>query len=266
MSFLAPLFLAVGRGGRRAAAHSSDAARIGARIEIPAARYLARAESEHSRTLRIRNLLLMLLRVLALLAIAVAAARPVARWVGCGHAPTAMAIVIDNSLSSSRRDQRTSAARPVQVDGARRRIGARSTGDRLWLVTIDGRVRGGRPSTLRDEINRLDADRRGGGSAVALSRAASVVRGSGLEARQVALVTDGQRTEWQRTPAISNAQLLIYRRRSAAGQSGRDPCRGAAGAVDAARRNRSAVSLARFDDVSHYARWPHPRARHRGAE
>ena len=38
---------------------------IATRVEFPAARYLARAEREHSRTLRMRNLLLMLLRVLA---------------------------------------------------------------------------------------------------------------------------------------------------------------------------------------------------------
>ena len=36
--------------------------RIGTRIEFPAVRYLARAEREHSRKLRLKNLLLMLLR------------------------------------------------------------------------------------------------------------------------------------------------------------------------------------------------------------
>ncbi|HEY7877884.1 MAG TPA: BatA domain-containing protein, partial [Gemmatimonadaceae bacterium] len=39
--------------------------RIGARVEFPAVRYLARAEREHSRKLRLRNLLLMLLRIAA---------------------------------------------------------------------------------------------------------------------------------------------------------------------------------------------------------
>jgi hypothetical protein len=183
--------------------------RIGARIEFPAARYLARAEREHSRTLRIRNLLLMLLRVLALLAIVVAAARPVARWVGSGHAPTALAIVIDNSLSSG-----------VVVDGhplldqfkgmARDALGASTAGDRLWLVTIDGRVRGGNASVLRDEINRLEPAAGAGDPVAALSRAAGVVRASGLDAKQIALITDGQRTEWQKVPRLADAQLLVY--------------------------------------------------------
>jgi hypothetical protein len=183
--------------------------RIGARIEFPAARYLARAEREHSRTLRIRNLLLMLLRVLAILAIAIAAARPVARWIGSGHAPTALAIVVDNSMSSglvinghSLLDQFKGMARDV--------LGASTAGDRVWLVTIDGRVRGGNAAVLRDEINRLDVTGGAGDPVAALTRAASVVRASGLDARQVALITDGQRSEWQKIPALADAQVLVY--------------------------------------------------------
>ena len=105
----------------------------------------------------------MLLRVLALLAIAVAAARPVARWLGAGHAPTAIAIVIDNSLSSSAvvngrplLDQFKTMARDV--------LSSATPTDRVWLVTIDGHVRGGTPSLLRDEIESPRADRRSGRS------------------------------------------------------------------------------------------------------
>ncbi len=58
------------------------------------------------------------------------------------------------------RRQRASAARPVQVDGARRAVEHATSADRVWLVTIDGRVRGGSASSLRDEIDRLEADRR----------------------------------------------------------------------------------------------------------
>lgn len=209
MSFLAPLYLLLGGAIAVPLLIHLMRRRIGARIEFPAARYLLRAEREHSRTLRIRNLLLMLLRVLALLAIAVAAARPVARWLGAGHAPTALAIVIDNSLSSSAvvngrplLDQYKSMAREV--------VSSASATDRLWLVTIDGHVRGGSAALLRDEIGRVEPIDGAGDPTGALARAASAVRGAGLEARQVALVTDGQRTEWERTPAIADAQLLIY--------------------------------------------------------
>lgn len=209
MSFLAPLYLALASAIAVPLLIHLMRRRIGMRVEFPAARYLARAERDHSRTLRIRNLLLMLLRVLALLALAVAAARPVARWVGAGHAPTAIAIVVDNSLSSA-----------VVVNGhplldefkgmARDVLGGATSADRLWLVTIDGRVRGGNAATLRDEINRIEPLSGAGDPTGALGRAAGVVRSSGLEARQVALVTDGQRTEWARPLTVADAQILVF--------------------------------------------------------
>ena len=101
VSFLAPLSLFLGAAALVPLLIHLMRRRIGLRVEFPAARYLARAEQEHSRTLRLRNLLLMLLRVLVVLLVAMAAARPVTRWVGGGHAPTALAIVLDNSLSTS---------------------------------------------------------------------------------------------------------------------------------------------------------------------
>src|SRR4029078_6702603 len=61
-----------------------------------------------------------------------------------------------------------------------------------------------------DEISRLEAIAGAGDPAAALTRGASVVRAAGLEAKQVALLTDGQRTEWQRTPSIADAQVLVY--------------------------------------------------------
>src|SRR5258705_7301858 len=101
MSFLAPWFLLLGGAALVPLLIHLLRRRIGLTVEFPAARYLARAERDHSRTLRMRNLLLMLLRVLAVLLLATAAARPVARLAGAGHAPTAIAIVVDNSINTS---------------------------------------------------------------------------------------------------------------------------------------------------------------------
>jgi hypothetical protein len=209
VSFLAPLYLALASAIAVPLLIHLMRRRIGQRIEFPAARYLARAEREHSRTLRIRNLLLMFLRVLALLAIAFAAARPIARWVGAGHAPSAIAIVVDNSMSSA-----------VVVNGhplldefkgmARDVLGGATTEDRLWIVTMDGNVRGGNAATLRDAVAAIEPLAGAGDPAAALGRAAGVVRSSGLEARQIALVTDGQRSEWQHPPSLADAQILVF--------------------------------------------------------
>src|SRR5205814_3580192 len=100
MSFLSPWFLVLAGAAAVPLLIHLLRRRIGVRVEFPAARYLARAEREHSRTLRMRNLLLMLLRMIAVMLVALAAARPTARSAGAGHAPTALAIVIDNSLST----------------------------------------------------------------------------------------------------------------------------------------------------------------------
>jgi Aerotolerance regulator N-terminal len=209
VSFLAPFYLLLSGAIAVPLLIHLMRRRIGARVDFPAARYLERAEKEHSRTLRIRNLLLMLLRVLALLAIVAAAARPVARWLGAGHAPTAIAIVIDNSLSSSA----VVNGRPLldQFKTMARDVLSRATAtDRVWLVGIDGRIRGGSPTLLREEIDRLEPIAGAGDPATALARAASVVRSAGLDAKQIALLTDGQRSEWQKAPAIPDAQLLLF--------------------------------------------------------
>src|SRR5207249_1722174 len=134
-------------------------------------------------------------------------ARPVARWVGAGHAPTSIAIVVDNSLSSSviangrpLLDQFKAMARDV--------VSQATSADRLWLVTADGRVRGGGGAQLREEINRLEPLAGAGDVPAAVARAATVVRSSGLDARQVALLTDGQRSAWRRVPPLADAQIL----------------------------------------------------------
>lgn len=209
MSFLAPIYLLLTGAIAVPLLIHLLRRRVGVRIEFPAARYLARAEREHSRTLRIRNLLLMFLRVLALLAIALAAARPVARWMGAGHAPTALAIVMDNSLSSATvvngrplLDQFKEMARDV--------AGNATSTDRLWLVTADGRVRGGGLGLLREEIDHVEPLAGAGDMVAALTRAATVVRGAGLEARQLALLTDAQRTAWPATLPVLDAQILLW--------------------------------------------------------
>src|SRR5439155_5142604 len=139
MSLLAPLYLFLGAAAIVPLLIHLLRRRIGTRVDFPAARYLARAEQEHSRSLRLRNILLMLLRVAIIVFVATAAARPVARWAGAGHGPTALAIVLDNSLSTSAVvdgrpliEQFRSAARDV--------LGQATASDRLWLVTADGRL------------------------------------------------------------------------------------------------------------------------------
>lgn len=209
MSFLAPLYLALGAAIAVPLLIHLLRRRLDVRVEFPAARYLARAEREHSRTLRLRNLLLMALRILVLLAVAAAAAQPVARWVGSGHGPTAMAIVIDNSMSTGV----VVNGRPLieQLKSLARSVAARATAtDRVWLVTVDGEVRGGAPAAVLEEIQRLEPIAGAGDLPQAMARAANLVRGVPLPAKQVVVLTDGQRSAWSQPANAAGVQVLLW--------------------------------------------------------
>jgi hypothetical protein len=105
----------------------------GPRVVFPALRYLRRAEKESARRIRVRQILLMILRVAAVLLIALAAARPFTRLAGSGHSPTAVAIVLDNGLSSGVVEDETRVldelkARALEV------LADAGPDDRFWLV------------------------------------------------------------------------------------------------------------------------------------
>lgn len=209
MSFLAPFYLLlIGAVAIPLLLHLRRR-RIENRIDFPAVRYLARAEKENVRQLKYRNLLLMLLRIAALLALAIAAARPIGAFLGAGHVPTALAIVLDNSLSTS-----------AIVDGepllARLRANAlaaadaASSTDRLWLVTADGTVTGGSTDAVRQAITRTDAFPGRGDLGNAVTRAAGLVVGSGMAAQQVVVVTDAQAAAWPAPVAIGDVRVSVW--------------------------------------------------------
>lgn len=210
MSFLAPWFLALSTAAVVPLLIHLLRRRIGTQVEFPAARYLARAEREHSRTLRLRNLLLMLLRVLAVLLLAAAAARPTARTAGAGHAPTALAIVLDNSMSTSVVEGGTSLLEQLKRM-ARGAVASASSDDRVWLVTADASLRGGSGASIREELDRVRPYSGAGHMRDAVARAVGAVEASGLEARQVAVLTDGQRTTWSAPASLrGDVPVLIF--------------------------------------------------------
>jgi hypothetical protein len=196
VSFLAPLWLLLAAAAVVPVLIHLLRRRIGTRLDFPAVRYIERAEREHSRSVKLRNLLLMLLRVAIVLAVTGAAARPLARWIGGAHAPSAIAVVLDNSLSTS-----------VIVDGrplfeelretALAALDAATPGDQLWLVTADARVRSGAADELSSIVRETQPLGGSGDLTLALQRAAAAVMGSPLDAKAVAILTDGQRSAWR---------------------------------------------------------------------
>ena len=209
MSFLAPLWLALAGAVAVPLLLHLMRRRLGTRVEFPAARYLLRAEKEHSRQLRLRNLLLMLLRVLAVLFVAMAAARPATQWFGGGHRPTALAIVHDNSLSTGI----VLDGRPLLQDlkdAALDALRAANPDDRLWLLTADGTIRSGTSAALSDAVRRVGAFNGAGDLRATVSRAASTASAAGMEGAQVAVLTDAQRTSWESAIPLGDVEVLLY--------------------------------------------------------
>jgi hypothetical protein len=209
VSFLAPFALLLAGAAAVPLVLHLLRRKSGEKVDFPALRYLLRAEREHKAELRLRNLILMLLRVFAVLALAAAAARPVGRLAGGGHAPTALAIVLDNSLSTSA----VVNGAPVLArlkDAARATLGRAAAGDRIWLVTADGRVVGGGVSALRAALERVEALGGAGDLHAAAIRGLQLVKGAGIPARQLAVVTDAQSTSWTLPVALEGVATTVY--------------------------------------------------------
>jgi hypothetical protein len=209
VNFLAPFALALAGAAAVPLVLHLLRHRTGEKVDFPAVRYMLRAEREHSRELQMRNLLLMLLRVGAVLALALAAARPVGRLIAGGHAPTAMAIVLDNSLSTSV----VVNGAPVLArlkDAARGALARASAGDRVWLVTADARVVGGTVSAVRAALDRVEPLAGAGDLRAAVSRGTELAKGSGVPARQVAVLTDAQATSWTAAVPLDGVAATVF--------------------------------------------------------
>ena len=209
MSFLSPIWLVLAAAVAVPLFLHLLRRRIDMRREFPAARYLLRAEKENDRRLKLRNLLLMALRALTLLFLALAAARPIGALLGSGHVPTALAVVVDNSMSTG-----------AIVDGnplvARLKAAARSvvagaaTNDQSWLVTADGAVTGGARTLVLDAIDRIEPL---GGRAdlmAAITQAVGLVQAADLSERTVVVLTDGQASQWPGDLTVGDVRVVAY--------------------------------------------------------
>src|SRR5688500_1116791 len=98
MGFLSPLLLLLAGAALVPLLLHLMHRRPGPRIDFPALRYLRRAQKESGRRVRLRQLLLLALRVAAVLLLALAAARPFLRTGASGHPPTDVVLVLDNSM------------------------------------------------------------------------------------------------------------------------------------------------------------------------
>lgn len=166
------------------------------RLSFPALRYLERTEREHARRIRLRQLLLLVARVIVLLLLVGAGARLVFLGRGASHPPTAVAIVLDNSMSSG---LVVGDARVLdELKGlALQTIDDASVEDRFWVLRAGEpwlpAIPGG-PAEARAAVQETEASSAGGDLTAALERAAGLLATADLADREIHLLSDLQRT------------------------------------------------------------------------
>lgn len=178
------------------------------RVQFSAVHLLKHAPVEHASRRRLRELLLLALRVAALLLLAFAFARPFfASGITGTGATTVVALDVSASLSAPGQFER---ARQL----ARQAIDAAATGDLVAVVTFaDAAQIASQPSGDRGAARAaIDAARAGAGATsyrAALSAARDVLRG---RAGTIVVVTDLQETGWDagdRAPLPESARIQI---------------------------------------------------------
>lgn len=171
-------------------------------VEFPAVRYLVQVTQEHSRRLRLRHLLLLAVRTLLILLLVLGAAGPTAQLRQTGaHAPTALAIVFDNSPSSGAVIRGTTRLLELRAE-ARRVLGAATPSDGLWLITAAGEAERGSPPELLAVLDSLTVSSRRMDLGEAVSLGQTLVR-SDPRPGGVVVLSDLQRS------AFSAADLTV---------------------------------------------------------
>ena len=170
------------------------------RMDFPSLRFVRELERKAMRRVRVRQWLLLALRTLAIMALVLAFARPTLpsawRQAFGARPPAAVALVVDNSLSMTSRDQRG-----AYLDQARATAAAIAdaapAGDAIVLVPTAGGA--GAPARLTPTaapvLDALDALEVAHGSerlVTAAARAAATLEGADQPRREVYLVSDLQ--------------------------------------------------------------------------
>jgi hypothetical protein len=164
------------------------------RISFPALRYLGRTERDHARRIRLRQLLLLLARMAVLVAVVGAGARLFFRGRGTAHPPTAVVIVLDNSMSSG-----LVVGEERVLDGlkalALRSLELATPDDRVWVLRVGEpwipSVPGG-PREARAEVEATEVSAGAGDLTSALRRATELLATSSLQSREIHLLSDLQ--------------------------------------------------------------------------
>jgi hypothetical protein len=217
MTFLSPLLLlAAAAVAVPVLLHFLQRSR-GRTVSFPAVRYLQRTAKDHARSIRARQKLLLFLRVLLLALIALAAARPLLTALSSTHPPTALAIVMDNTMSSGAVEGGVRALDRLK-DVARESVSRAGAEDRIWLLHVGEPWVPARPLSPERALQALDGIDPvpfGGPLGPAVERALDLVRAADLEAAEVHVLSDLRTSALEgirpRQPGDGEPPILVWR-------------------------------------------------------
>ncbi|MEJ2538921.1 MAG: VWA domain-containing protein [Gemmatimonadota bacterium] len=220
----------------------------GRRVSFPALRYLLRTEKDHARRIRTRQLLLLLLRCGVIVLATLAAARLVLRGPGPAHPPTAVAMVLDNSMSSGRVVGEGRVLDSLKA-AALATLDQAGPDDRFWIL------RAGEPWDISAPLSRAEARQRVvetqvsaafGDLGGALERARSLLESSTLTGAEIHLLSDLQASALDGdAPRLEGLPVVVFRGVPAPGENRyvRDAVMGGGLPPRANRRTEIAASV-----------------------
>jgi hypothetical protein len=169
------------------------------RVSFPALRYLQRMERDHARRIRLRQLLLLLLRAVVVLTLVGAGARLFLRSGEVAHPPTALVIILDNSMSSGLVLGEERALDRLEAL-ALQSLEAANPDDRVWVVRSGEPwlpAFTGTPGDLREIVDETTPSAGGGDLTSSLTRASELLTTSRLERKEIHLLSDLQSTSFE---------------------------------------------------------------------
>ncbi len=192
MTFLFPLFLTALAALAVPILLHLMRRREGKTVVFPALRYLSRTTREHARIIRLRQILLLALRVAAVLLLVLAGARLVLPLGGTDDPPAGLALVVDNGLTSGAviGDGRVLDSLVVRAEAVLARTGSR---DRIWVVPAGEPWRPALPMSpeeARATLDGLSSSHVTANLETALRRARSLLEAAALDAAEIVLLSD----------------------------------------------------------------------------
>ena len=174
--------------------------------EFPAVQLLLSARRRIKKRIQLRHILVMLLRILFILLLAAALARPYLRYeqgLGLTENPTACLIVLDDTLSMRYRPGATGESMFDRArQSAREVLQQLREFDRARVITFSGQPVGpsrftGEHDVLEEPIGEKTAGFGGGSAADVLDRARRVLADAELEEKRLVVLSDLTRSSWK---------------------------------------------------------------------